>query len=48
MSYLDGENTADPAEPERIFGLLLDERDQIIRLDPKHRQMVRDEPTFLP
>ena len=41
--YLDLEYTADPAERERIFRLLLDERDQIIKLGPKYRQMVRNE-----
>jgi tellurite resistance protein TerC len=41
--YLDLEYTADPAERERIFRLLLDERDKIIKLGPKYRQMVRDE-----
>ena len=35
-SYLDSEYTADPAERERIFGLLLAERDQIVALGPKY------------
>ena len=42
-SYLDTEYTADAAERERIFRALLQERDQIITLGPKYRQMVRDE-----
>ncbi len=46
-SYLDSEYTADPAERERIFGLLLAERDQIIALGPKYRQKVRDEPALM-
>jgi tellurite resistance protein TerC len=46
-SYLDSEYTADPAERERIFRLLLTERDQIVALGPKYRQKVRDEPALL-
>jgi tellurite resistance protein TerC len=46
-SYLDTEYTADPAERERIFRALLDERDQIIALGPKYRQKVRDEPALM-
>src|SRR4051794_12995830 len=46
-SYLDTEYTADPAERERIFRLLLDERDQIVELGPKYRQKVRDEPALM-
>ncbi|MBC7593584.1 MAG: TerC family protein [Kineosporiaceae bacterium] len=46
-SYLDSEYTADPVERERIFGLLLTERDQIVALGPKYRQKVRDEPTLM-
>jgi tellurite resistance protein TerC len=46
-SYLDSEYTADPAERERIFRLLLTERDQIVALGPKYRQQVRDEPTLM-
>ncbi|MEU4364417.1 TerC family protein [Promicromonospora sp. NPDC023987] len=42
-SYLDTEYTADAAERERIFRALLQERDQIVTLGPKYRQMVRDE-----
>ncbi|TCO26249.1 tellurite resistance protein TerC [Kribbella steppae] len=42
-AYLDSEYTADPAERERIYGRLLDERDQIIRLGPKYRLMARSE-----
>jgi tellurite resistance protein TerC len=46
-AYLDAEYTADPAERERIFRLLLDERDQIVALGPKYRQKVRDEPELM-
>jgi tellurite resistance protein TerC len=46
-SYLDSEYTADPEERERIFRMLLAERDQIIALGPKYRQMVRDEPALM-
>lgn len=41
--YLDSEYTSDPAERERIYGLLLAERDQIIALGPKYRQRARNE-----
>lgn len=41
--YLDSEYTTDAAERERIYGLLLAERDQIIALGPKYRQKARDE-----
>jgi tellurite resistance protein TerC len=46
-AYLDSEYTRSAAERERIFGLLLQERDQILSLGPKYRQMVRDEPAFI-
>jgi tellurite resistance protein TerC len=46
-SYLDSEYTADPAERERIFRLLLAERDQIVALGPRYRQRVRDEPALM-
>ena len=46
-SYLDSEYTADPAERERIFGLLLAERDQIVALGPKYKQKARDEPELM-
>ena len=42
-SYLDSEYTTDPHERERIFGLLLSERDQIVALGPKYKQKARDE-----
>ena len=42
-AYLDAEYTTDPDERERIFRALVGERDQIIALGPKYRQMVRDE-----
>ncbi|GAA1436744.1 TerC/Alx family metal homeostasis membrane protein [Mycobacterium cookii] len=41
--YLDSEYTSDPAERERIYDLLLAERDQIIALGPKYRQKARNE-----
>ncbi len=46
-AYLDAEYTADPDERERIFRLLLAERDQIVALGPKYRQKVRDEPELM-
>jgi tellurite resistance protein TerC len=46
-AYLDSEYTHDPAERERIFRKLLDERDQILALGPKYRQLVRDEPALI-
>jgi tellurite resistance protein TerC len=46
-SYLDSEYTADPSERERIFQLLLAERDQIVARGPKYRQKVRDEPALM-
>jgi tellurite resistance protein TerC len=46
-AYLDSEYTRDDAERERIFGKLLAERDQILALGPKYRQMVRDEPALM-
>ncbi|MGE2736511.1 TerC family protein [Mycolicibacterium vaccae] len=42
-AYLDSEYTKDAGERERIFAALLRERDQILALGPKYRQMVRDE-----
>src|SRR3954471_17265145 len=47
LDYLQAEYTADPAERERIFRLLLGERDQIVALGPKYQQMVRDEPALM-
>jgi tellurite resistance protein TerC len=46
-SYLDVEYTADAAERERIFQLLLSERDQIVALGQKYRQKVRDQPALM-
>ena len=46
-AYLDAEYTTDAAERERIFNKLLAERDQILALGPKYRQMVRDEPALM-
>jgi tellurite resistance protein TerC len=45
--YLDSEYTADPAERERIFHCLLDEKQQISELGPKYRQLVEDEPELM-
>ncbi|MBR7742061.1 TerC family protein [Phycicoccus sp. BSK3Z-2] len=42
-SYLDSEYTQDPQERERIFRLLLAERDQIASLGPKYTQKAREE-----
>ena len=41
--YLDLDYTADVAERERIFGLLLAEGEQVRGLGPKYRTMMRDE-----
>jgi tellurite resistance protein TerC len=46
-AYLDSEYTHDPAERERIFRMLLGERDHILALGPKYRQLVRDEPALM-
>ncbi|KUI17608.1 transporter [Mycobacterium sp. GA-1285] len=46
-AYLDSEYTRSAAERERIFKSLLHERDQILSLGPKYRQMVRDETALL-
>jgi tellurite resistance protein TerC len=46
-SYVDAEYTTDPAERERIFRALLEERDQIIALGPKYRQMMKNEPALM-
>ena len=46
-AYLDMEYTADPAERERVFRMLLDERDQIVALGPRYKQKVRDEPELM-
>ncbi len=46
-AYLDSEYTKDPAERERIYGLLLGERDQILALRPKFRQRVRNEEALM-
>jgi len=42
-AYLDADYTSDAAERERIYALLLAERDHILTLDPRHRGLVRDE-----
>ncbi|HET6627963.1 MAG TPA: TerC family protein [Nocardioidaceae bacterium] len=42
-AYLDAEYTHDPAERERIFRLLLAERDHIVALGPKYKQKARGE-----
>ncbi|MCV6973229.1 TerC family protein [Mycobacterium bourgelatii] len=42
-AYLDSEYTHDPEERERIFKKLIKERDQIMSLEPKYQNLVRDE-----
>jgi tellurite resistance protein TerC len=46
-SYLDMEYTHDQSERERVFHLLLAERDTIVALGPKYRKKVRDEPELM-
>lgn len=46
-SYLDMEYTHDQSERERVFQLLLAERDAIVALGPKYRKKVRDEPELM-
>lgn len=46
-AYLDSEYTKDPTERERIFQMLLGERDQILALGPKYRRLVSDEPVLI-
>ncbi len=46
-SYLDMEYTHDEHERERVFHLLLAERDQIVALGPRYRNKVRDEPELM-
>lgn len=46
-SYLDMEYTHDEHERERVFRLLLAERDQIVALGPRYRKKVRDEPELM-
>jgi tellurite resistance protein TerC len=46
-AYLDTEYTKDPVERERIYRLLLEERDQIVVLGPKYKAKVRDEPALM-
>ncbi len=42
-AYLDSEYTHDPAERERIFKALLEERDQILALPEKYHEKAREE-----
>ena len=42
-AYLDSEYTKDPAERERIYGMLLSERDQIVELGTRYQQKARDD-----
>jgi tellurite resistance protein TerC len=42
-AYLDSEYTHDPAERERIFRALLDERDTIMKMPAKYHAKARDE-----
>lgn len=46
-AYLDSEYTKSAEERERIFKALLRERDQILALGPKYRQLVRDEDALI-
>jgi tellurite resistance protein TerC len=46
-AYLDSEYTADPVERERIFRRLIEARDHIIKLGPKAKQIVKNEPELL-
>jgi tellurite resistance protein TerC len=46
-SYLDLEYTADPAERERVWNLLVDEETQIRQLDEKYRRYIREEEKFM-
>jgi len=46
-AYLDLDYTADQAERERIYGLLVEEGEAIRSREPKYRDMVRDEPKLL-
>jgi tellurite resistance protein TerC len=46
-AYLDSEYTADPEERERIYRRLIDSRDHIIKLGPKAKQIVKNEPELL-
>ncbi|WP_094289870.1 TerC family protein [Mycobacterium lehmannii] len=46
-AYLDSEYTSSAEERERIFKALLRERDQILALGPKYRQLVRDEDALI-
>ncbi len=46
-AYLDAQYTEDPVERERIYRLLLEERDQIVALGPKYKQKVRDEDALM-
>jgi tellurite resistance protein TerC len=46
-AYLDSEYTDDPVERERIYRRLIESRDHIIRLGPKAKQIVKNEPELL-
>jgi tellurite resistance protein TerC len=46
-AYLDSEYTEDPVERERIFRRLIDSRDHIVKLGPKAKQIVKNEPELL-
>jgi len=45
--YLDLDYTADQAERERVYALLVEEGEAIRAREPKYRNMVRDEPKLL-
>ncbi|MEV7646174.1 TerC family protein [Arthrobacter sp. NPDC089319] len=42
VSYIDLSYTADPAERERIYGLLVEEERQIEQMEPKYRNKAKD------
>jgi tellurite resistance protein TerC len=46
-AYLDSEYTADPAERERIYRALVEEREQVIALGPKYHEKMREEAALM-
>jgi tellurite resistance protein TerC len=46
-AYLDSEYTKDPVERERIYRRLIESRDHIVKLGPKAKQIVKNEPELL-
>ncbi|ADB35194.1 Integral membrane protein TerC [Kribbella flavida DSM 17836] len=47
IAYLDSEYTSDPVERERIYRRLIESRDHIVKLGPKAKQIVKNEPELL-